>query len=309
MRYGRGGALAKGAAEACLSFARALSPTPSLADVVSLAKPRIMMMALLTAAGGLSLAPGSAPVSLWIALMAGTGLIVGAANTLNMYLERDIDCLMSRTKGRPLPGGRMEPSFALVFGVAQAVVSVPLLTFAVNPLTGLLGVIALLSYVNLYTPLKQQTTVATWIGAVPGAMPALMGFTAASGRIDVAGVAVFAVLFLWQIPHFHAIAMFRCKEYDRAGLKTLPGTRGMRVARLSIVFYLLLQVAVSIALYPLGVAGLPYLIVAVVAGAGYVAVALPGLSASAGPRWAKRLFLASIVYLPVVFLALVASGG
>lgn len=281
---------------------------PSLADAVALMKPSIMVMALLTAAGGMSLAPGEPAIGPWLALMAGAALIVGAANTLNMYLERDVDCLMSRTKTRPLPAGRMDPSFALALGVAQAFVAVPILTFAINPLTGLLGVIALISYVMLYTPLKQRTTLATLIGSVPGAMPALMGWTAVTGAIDVRGLTVFGVLFLWQVPHFHAIALFRHKEYQRAGLKTVPAERGETSARRQIAAYLALQVAVSLVLYPLDVAGLGYLVVAALTGAAYLGYGLLGLFASAGPRWARRLFLASILYLPVLFTAMVIDG-
>ena len=286
---------------------QAMTRAPALADIVALTKPRIMMMALLTAAGGMSLAPGAPPVSVWLALMAGTGLIVGAANTLNMYLERDIDCLMARTRNRPLPAGRLDPAIALAFGILQACVAVPVLTFALNPLTGLLGVIALISYVMLYTPLKQHTTLATLIGSFPGAAPALMGWTAVTGAIDVPSLAVFGVLFLWQIPHFHAIALFRRKDYDRAGLKTLPGERGDAATRWQILFYLALQVAVSLSLYPLGVAGLWYQIVAAVAGAAYFAYAAAGLR-QGGPRWARRLFLVSIIYLPLIFAVLVIDG-
>lgn len=286
-----------------------------LVDVVALVKPRIMMMALLTAAGGLGLAPGAAPAALWLSLLLGTGLLVGAANTLNMYLERDIDCLMARTRGRPLPMGRMHPEQALALGVAQAALAVPLLTFAVDgahpyagPLTGLLGVAALVSYVMVYTPLKQRTWVATWVGAVPGAMPALMGWTAATGRIEAGGLAVFGLLFFWQIPHFHAIALFRHGEYARAGLKTLPGERGERAAHREIAIYSVVQVACSLLPWWLGVAGAAYLVVALVAGAAFLLAVGLGLARGGGARWGKQLFVLSIVYLPAVFAALVFDG-
>jgi protoheme IX farnesyltransferase len=291
-----------------MSQAVAVPRTPALSDVIELVKPRIMIMALLTAAGGISLAPGLPPVATTVALLVATGLLVGSANTLNMYLERDIDCLMSRTKNRPLPGQRMEPAFALWFGVAQAFVAVPLLTFALNPLTAMLGVVALLAYVNLYTPLKQHTTLATWIGAVPGAMPALMGWTAVTGSIDAGGLAVFGLLFIWQIPHFHAIALFRTKEYARAGLVTLPGTQGKAAAHRAIVLYSVVQVAISVTPYLLGVAGMAYLVTAGVCGAAYLGYAFLGLRATTGPRWAKRLFIASVVYLPIIFTVLVVNG-
>ena len=280
------------------------------ADLVALVKPQIAIMSLLTAAGGMSLAPG--PLGGWqvVVLLLGTALIVGAANTLNMYLERDIDCLMARTKARPLPARRMAPSVALVFGLAQAALAVPILTFGLGPtgpLTGLLAVIAFVTYVLVYTPMKQKSHIAVWVGGVPGAMPALMGWTAVTGRADLGGLAVFGVLFFWQVPHFHAIAMYRGKEYERAGLVTLPGARGVTAARREIAAYALVQLAVSLALYPLGVSGLGYLIVAAVAGIAYAGYALSGLRAG-DARWARRLFLASIVYLPVVYTAMVIDG-
>jgi heme o synthase len=286
-----------------MSTARVAPRPVAAADVIALAKPRIMAMSLLTAAGGLSLAPGSAGALTWLVLLGGTGLIVGAANTLNMYLERDIDCMMSRTKDRPLPAGRLDPQLALVIGVVQAFAAVPLLTFGLNPLTGTLAVVALLSYVMLYTPLKQRTTASTVVGAVP----ALMGWTAATGSIDAGGLAVFGLLFLWQMPHFYAIALFRHKEYGRAGLKTLAGVHGPQVTARHIVLWLVPQVAVSVAPYYLGIAGLPYLIVAALSGAAYLAYGVVGLRAPT-PRWAKRFFLASIAYLPVLFLVLVING-
>jgi protoheme IX farnesyltransferase len=288
------------------------APRVRAADLVALVKPRIMVMALLTAAGGLSLAPGAPSVELWLTLMVGTAFLVGSANTLNMYLERDVDCLMARTKDRPLPQRRMGAEIALGFGIVQAAIAVPVLTFGIGglagPLTGLLGVIALISYVMIYTPLKQRTWIATWIGALPGAMPALMGWTAATGRIELGGLAVFGLLFFWQIPHFHAIALFRYREYARAGLKTLPSERGEAAAHREIVVYSLVQVAISIAPWALGVAGPVYLAIAAVLGAMFLGAVAAGLARGAGPKWAKRLFLLSIVYLPVVFTALVLDG-
>jgi len=173
----------------------------------------------------------------------------------------------------------------------------------------LLGVIALVSYVMIYTPLKQSTTLATLVGSVPGAMPALMGWTAMTGSIEPGGVAVFAILFLWQIPHFHAIALFRRKEYTRAGLKTVPEERGDAATRRLIVVYLVVQVIASFVPYRLGVAGAGYLAVAVILGLLYLGYGVIGLRAGVGPRWAKRLFLLSIVYLPLLFTALVLHGG
>lgn len=289
-----------------MSHAAAL-PRIAPADLVALVKPGILVFALITAAGGLALAPGVPSATEWLWLVLGTGLIVGAANALNMYLERDVDCRMARTKNRPLPAGRLAPQVALVFGLTLVGVAVPVLTFLVDPLTGLLGVIAFISYVLLYTPMKQRSTIATLVGSVPGAMPALMGWTAATGSIDVGGLAVFGVLFLWQIPHFHAIALFRRKDYHRAGLKILPVERGDEVTRYAILFYLAAQVQLSLMLFPLGVAGVWYLAAAAILGGVYFVYALVGLR-HGGPRWARNLFLLSIAYLPLLFGAMILDG-
>ncbi len=296
--------------------AAAPAGAPALRDVVALTKPRIVMLALITAAGGMSLAPGRPDVGAWVLLLLGTGMLVGAASALNMYLERDIDCLMARTADRPLPARRLDQRIALALGVGLALAAAPLLTFGLDPTTGLLGVIALISYVNLYTPLKQRTVSATLVGAVPGALPPLMGWTAATGgTIDAGGLALFAVLFLWQMPHFYAIALFRMKEYQRAGLKTLPGERGTWRTWLAMVGYTALQVGASLAFPVLGVAGLPYLIVAGVLGTLYLGYAIAGGAVlarhdarGAGARWARRFFLASILYLPLLFGALLIDG-
>ncbi len=275
-------------------------------DFVALVKPGIMVNALLTAVGAMALAPGVPDTNRALLLLLGTALIVGAANTLNMYLERDIDCMMSRTRNRPLPQGRLGATTALWFGVGLGVLSLPPL-FAVNPLTGTLGLVALVSYVLVYTPLKQRTHWAAWVGAVPGALPVLMGWAAATGGIDLAGLSVFAVLFFWQIPHFHAIAMYRQREYDNAGLKTLPGQHGLPAARAQIGVFLVVQVAASIAVAVTGVTGTPYLVVAIVLGAAVLAQGLPGVRRG-DLKWARRLFLLSLVYLPLLFITMVLDG-
>ncbi|MBK9073126.1 MAG: protoheme IX farnesyltransferase [Myxococcales bacterium] len=278
--------------------------------VVELVKPRIMMMALLTAAGGLVLAPGAPTGSSMFWLMLGTGLIVGAANTLNMYLERETDCKMVRTQTRPLPEARLHPRIALIVGIALTIVALPVMAMGSNFLTAVLGVVAFVSYVGIYTPLKPRTHLATWVGAVPGAMPALMGYTAASGRIDVAGLSVFGLLFIWQIPHFHAIGYYRMHEYAAAGLKTLANVRGIGAVRFEIAAYIIVQVAASFAIVATGVAGGIYTAAAVIGGIAVLAQALPGALSrdAADPLWARRLFLLSIIYLPVMFIALVLGG-
>ncbi len=278
--------------------------TAKTVDLVALVKPRIMIMALLTAAGAMSLAPGviGTAHSLW--LLAGTALIVGSANTLNMWLERDVDCLMARTRNRPLPQGRLQASTALAFGALQGAIALPVLAVA-GVIPAALGLLALILYVGAYTPMKQRSDWAVWVGGIPGAMPALMGWTAATGHIDVPGLAVFGVLFIWQIPHTHAIGIYRQREYEAAGMKTLPSTHGVASARRSILAFLVVQVAISFAPALLGVAGLPYLVTAAALGA---MVLVQGFFGDGSMKWARNVFLTSIIYLPVLFAVMVASG-
>lgn len=281
------------------------------ADLMALTKPRITAMVVITMLGGMWLAtrsvgPERPPLTLALAML-GTVLVVSGANTLNMYLERDSDRFMARTKNRPLPSGRLSPAVALWFGLALSAVAVPVLTFAVNALTGLLAALALVSYVLVYTPLKRTTTLSLLIGAAPGAIPPLLGWTSVTGHLEWPGVLLFSVLFLWQIPHFLAIATFRREDYRRAGLKILPVERGDRVTRHHIVAYLLALVAVTLLLVPFGVGGYFYLASAIALGAVFLGFGAWGLRASAGARWARGLFIFSIFYLGLLLGALAVN--
>jgi protoheme IX farnesyltransferase len=225
-----------------------------------------------------------------------------------MYLERDVDALMARTANRPLPAGRMEPAVAFKFGLILAAVSVPLLTFAVGALPGLLASVSLVSYVLLYTPLKRRSSTALLVGAVPGAIPPLIGWTAATGRIEVPGAVLFAVMFLWQVPHFLAITLFRKEEYARAGLVVQPNEPGgEQAARMNIVRYSVALLGVSLLFVPLRSAGWAYFFTAIVAGLAFLIHGLMGLRSSAGPNWARALFAHSLLYITVLFSALLAD--
>jgi protoheme IX farnesyltransferase len=242
-------------------------------------------------------------VAIALTLLA-TAMVVGSANTLNCWVERVSDGRMARTKNRPLPAGRLDARVALGLGLALGALSVPILTMVANPLTGLLAAVALVSYVMIYTPMKQKSPAALIVGAVPGALPPLMGWTAATGELAAPGIVLFGILFLWQMPHFLAISIFRQSEYERAGIKVLPSTRGTPVAKRHAVLWAGALVPVSLLLVPLGIAGGLYLGAAAVLGAGFFAWSLAGLRAEAGNRWARQLFLASLVYLPLLFAAL-----
>src|SRR4051812_29627181 len=176
-------------------------------DIISLAKPRITLMVLITTAGGLALAGGVDTLTALCTLL-GTALVVGSANTLNCWLERDSDRLMTRTKNRPLPGGRMKPNVALIFGLVLGAIAIPLLTLGVNRLTGLLAAIALVSYVAVYTPMKQKSPAALLVGSVPGALPPLIGWRAGPGKWGGAGLGLFGGWFFGRLPPFLRLASF-----------------------------------------------------------------------------------------------------
>ena len=284
----------------------------ALRDLFALTKPRITTMVVITAAGGLFLsrrAPGveSLLTGTILATLFGTAMIVAGANALNMYVERDIDKRMERTKNRPLPTGRVPARLALWLGVGLSALAVPILAIGANTLTALLAVIANLLYVLAYTPLKQHSHWALHVGAIPGAIPPLLGWTAGTGHIDAAGLILFSILFIWQIPHFIAIALFRKGDYARAGLVVMPNVAGELASRHTIVRWLFAGVAVSLLVVPLGLAHKGYLVIATILGAVFFSWGTWGLRATAGTKWAKSLFGLSILYLVLLFTALVVD--
>jgi protoheme IX farnesyltransferase len=276
-----------------------------MVDLVKLAKPRITGLVLATFGGAVWLAPG--PMATWrlVMTLVGTALIVGASNAINMYLERDVDGLMERTRDRPLPNGRISPEAALIFGTALACAALPLLFLAGNALTGILAGVAFFSYVGLYTPMKRQSAAAVFVGAVPGAIPPLMGWVAVTGRLDAPGLVLFAILFLWQIPHFLAIAIYRASDYQRAGFKVLPLELSVRSTRLHILIFSVGLVIATVLLGPLEVAGARYVVVAALLGAVLVGWGIAGFRRQAAAGWARSLFFYSIVYLTLLFVAMI----
>lgn len=280
----------------------------AVADLVSLTKPRISAMVAATAVGGLALAsepiaPGAAVLTLL-----GTAGAAGAANALNCWMERDRDGLMERTRQRALPAGRLRPAVALVFGLALGLASVGLLAAAANFVTAALGLAAITIYVLAYTPLKPRSPVALLVGAVPGALPPLMGSAAATGRVDQAGVVLAALLFLWQIPHFVAIGLLRREDYARAGFRTLPVVMGARTAVWVAVVGAAGVVPASLLLAPAAGLGAAYRVVAILLGTVFLAAAvgcLRGDGEVPGPP--RRLLLASLAYLPLLLGALAVA--
>ena len=277
-----------------------MSSTDRVRDIIALLKPSILWLSVLMAALGLWLAPGEIALINALGMLLGTGLIVGSANALNMVMEIDVDAKMKRTKDRPLPAGRMAVKTAVLVGIITGFGATATLYLASNLLTAVLGYAALVSYVLIYTPLKRKTPQALLVGAVPGAMPPLMGWTAVTGDIDVPGLVLFGILLLWQLPHFIAIAVYRKHDYATAGFKTVPVVRGNTNAKWQTVAYATLLVPLSMALTPLGAAGWIYGAGACAVSVWFLVRCIQGFNTLTPARWGRRVFLASLVYLPAL---------
>jgi heme o synthase len=279
-----------------------LSVRERLAAYAELTKPRITFLIVLTAAAGFALAsPVSVDYAALVKAMFGIALLSSGIATLNQYIERDLDALMRRTVDRPLPSGKLMPREALLFGVGLTVVAEVFLTVAVNPLTALLGLTVISGYLFGYTPLKTKTTLSTMVGAFPGAVPPLIGWTAARGDISVEAWVLFAILFLWQFPHFLAIAWMYREDYSRANILMLPVVEpDGRVTSQQIVIYTLLLVPVSLLPTALGLSGKFYLFGALVLGLLFLYASFRA-ALSKSRQEARRLLLASVIYLPLLF--------
>jgi protoheme IX farnesyltransferase len=283
-----------------------VDPATVLADLSELTKPRITLMVVLTAGIGLLLASGGeVSLSLTVHTLLGTGLLAAGSSALNQVLERDLDALMQRTAQRPLPAGRMSPDAALLFGVAMAILGLLELTLFVNLLTALLGTLALASYVFLYTPLKRLSSLATVIGAIPGAIPPLMGWTAVTGDLAVGAWVLFGILFLWQLPHFLAIAWMCREDYARAGLPMLPVVEpdGRSTARQMVLWGAAL-LPVSLMPTILGLTGMTYFLGTLTLGCFFLGVCVT-FALSFSTQAARRVLLVSVLYLPAVLVVMV----
>ena len=269
---------------------------------VELTKPRITTLVVLTAAAGFCLgSKNGVDFAKLASLSFGIALLCSGVSALNQYIERGLDGLMHRTEARPLPSGKLAPGRALLFGAILAGGATVYLALAVNPLTSALGVFTLASYLFLYTPLKTRTSLSTVVGAVPGAMPPFIGWVAARGVIEVEAWVLFAILFLWQFPHFLAIAWMYRDDYARAGIKMLPVVEpDYRVTSQQIVIYALALVPISLLPVLVHVAGDLYLYGAIVLGSLLLYYSIR--AAVVKTKWqARRLLLASVLYLPALF--------
>ena len=278
---------------------------PSVAaDLVALTKPSIAGLSMFMTIGGYLLA-GAGDAATTICAFLGTALIVGSANALNMAWEHETDALMDRTASRPIPAGRLTARTGTVFGLVWGVVGLGLLFGGVNTLTGAVGALSLFIYVVVYTPLKLRSRWALIVGAVPGAAPPLIGWTASTDGLGWPGLLLFGVVFLWQIPHFLAISLYRRADYEAAGIKTWPVVSGDAATKRLALAYSTALIPCSLALVAVDAASLFYLAIAVPTGLWFWAVTLRGFAKDVRvTRWARQLFIASLLYLPIIMFGL-----
>ena len=282
-------------------------PTTLVGDYLELSKARIVLMVLVTTVAGYLFAADKVNALALLNALVGTALVAAGTNALNQYVEREHDAKMRRTRLRPLPDGRISPRAALLFSAAIAIIGTVYLGLAVNWLTAALGAFTLTSYIFVYTPMKRTSTLCTLVGAVPGAIPPLMGWTAATGELAIGGLIAFGIVFLWQLPHFMAISWIYREDYGRAGFRmtACEDPEGLSTARQAVIYSLIL-VPVSVLPSFVGLTGVGYLVAALIAGALLTTASYVFLAART-TRNARTLFMTSNLYLVVVMALLVAA--
>src|SRR5690349_3193406 len=287
-----------------------LSFRERVAAYVELTKPRITFLIVLTSAAGFALASrGRLDYVAMLRALLGIALLSSGIATLNQYAERELDALMRRTASRPLPSGKLAAWEALAFGAGITIAAEIFLLVFVNPLSALLGLTVIAGYVFAYTPLQTKTSLSTMVGAFPGAVPPLIGWTAARGSVSLEGWVLFAILFLWQFPHFLAIAWMYREDYSRAGILMLPVVEpDGRVTAQQIVIYTLMLLPVSLLPVALGMSGRIYLYGAIVLGLLFLYSSLRA-AFSMSRQQARRLLLASVLYLPLLFILMVLNAS
>ena len=282
-------------------------PGSRIADFIALTKPRLNSLVLVTTTVCFYLAAPDAGV-VWLIgpTIIGTALVAGGASALNQVYERKADGLMLRTRHRPLPSGRLLPAEARGFGIALSLIGLAVLTYT-RPLAAGLALATIVTYVLIYTPLKCRTPFATVVGAVPGALPAALGWVAANGSMTLEAWVLFGIVFLWQIPHFLAIAWIYREDFARAGFQVLPVVEpsGRRTAR-HVLLFLAGLLPVSLAPVWVGMAGTPYLLGTTLLGFGFAALSVR-FAWHRSTQNARNLFFGSLVYLPLLWVLLISS--
>jgi protoheme IX farnesyltransferase len=296
--------------EISLSAAGNFNSHSLFSDFLDLTKPRLSLLVMVTVLGGILVAPGH--IYFFTALLSFVliGLVVAGGATLNCYIERNTDSKMQRTKDRPLPAKRMRPQTALIFGIILLAISLPAIFLFINIITGLLATIAALLYLFAYTPLKTKSELAVFVGAIPGAIPPLLGWTTVTGKIDGMGLSLFAILFIWQLPHFLAISIYHADDYGAADVKTYPNQQGIKLTKIAIFALTAVLFATSLMPTYFAEASIIYTRAAFSLSTIFLVLAFKGILLDKSDLtsikiWAKTYFYGSIFYLPLLLAALI----
>ncbi|MCO4792965.1 MAG: heme o synthase [Bacteriovoracaceae bacterium] len=278
-------------------------------DFMELTKPKLSGLVMMTAVVGFLLAPGELDFFKGIFSLVLIAMVVMGACALNCYIERDVDALMERTKDRSLPAGRLNPLVALTFGIVLVGGAITLMVFLVNPLTAILSAIATILYLWAYTPMKQKSAFAVVIGAIPGAIPPMLGWTTVTGSIDINAVGLFLILFIWQVPHFMAISIFNAKDYDAANIKVYPNEITTPTTWKAIFVLTLVMIGSSVAPYAWSGVSKAYFFIALLLSVPMTLLALAGIKFQTNimqtELWARRYFWGTILYLPLLLGAMI----
>jgi protoheme IX farnesyltransferase len=271
-------------------------------DFYRLAKPGIIYGNIITTIAAFLFASrwhfaGLASLWLFIATVVGLSFVIGSACVFNNYIDRDIDRKMSRTRERALVTGIISVRSALIYGTILGLIGFALLGLFVNILTDLIALVGFVFYVVIYGLAKRGSEWGAVVGSIPGAVPILVGYTALTNHLDITALILFLVLVFWQMPHFYAIAMYRLDEYKAAGIPVLPAEKGMRTTKIHILFYIIAFILATSALWVFGFAGYVYLAVVLVLGLIWLARSVQGFTARDDTKWAKKLFLFSLIVL------------
>lgn len=276
----------------------------TMKDIYELTKPRIAFLVLITTFTGMWLSAQTLPpLELILFTLVGVGLGSASSGALNQYVDRDIDQYMSRTQKRPLPDGRLAPWVALVTGVVLGVLSFAILAFKVNLLTAWLTLATTAFYIGIYTLwLKRTTPLCTSLGGIAGALPPVLGITAVTGQLNWTAAALFAFMFIWQPPHFWALALIKAEEYRKAGIPILPVVKGEWITKRQMLIYTVLLLPASMSLFWLGIAGWLYVSVATILSLVYIGLTIDFMQRPLTNQLAYRLFFFSIIYLCLLFV-------
>ena len=278
----------------------------TISDYFSMTKPRLAMLNIVAAVSGILMSREVINITGSLLTTVFISLLIAGAGALNCVMESEGDKWMERTKDRPLPSGRISLLGASIFGISLVLIGLCGLFLKVNPLTFWLGVVSVVSYVFMYTPMKRKSHLAVYVGAIPGALPPVLGYTSVTNRIDLMATSLFLILFFWQISHFLAISIYQSKDYEQGKILVYPNIRGIKHTRVVMILFAVLTCVSGVLPYFVGFSNSIFLIIGLVLGLGFLYMNLKNIDHILDKRdeintWAKKCFFASIIYLPLLF--------